>query len=630
LKSSILLAAAAVLALALTGCGGGGGSSAGGVTAVALRGTAAVGSPIGSNLNGIVTIKDSSTPAKTATTPTDGNGNYSFSTTQLSGMTGPYMLEITYEIGGVTYYLTSAATSQDLANGPATIDITPLTNLVISNLAHEIAAELFTNGNYSSILTPAALASGANALATQLQPLLMAEGLTGSVDLLHQSFSANGTGLDAVLDALHVVIDPATNTARISNTLNGTTITNNLAFSPLANATVISLVGSAPLPDLQAIINTFTAFATELAKAPLPTDPALVAFFDPSHFLTDGLSLSAFLQQITTQPTVQGGTLAFTDISLDAVPSWVTTVPSGATAYGVHFTVLADTGPNGREEFIVYKPIGSSTWLLLGNQEIAKAQIVALETLGTNSLNQPAMCSGLQLSVNNEGGLANLSYAMITGPGLPAGGVLLFNSGTSVNSNDFLIATGGLSTYIGANTPAVAGGSSNCNYTQLYALSDALITTLGPSAQYTIKLYSDNGTPMSLTDDVLLATYQSTVFEAPLLNSELSTGLFSTVDPIAWAGTGAAILGDANGSKVASATFNWIAPTAPGLYASDINVRVSTNTKADDVSVNVPWNATRTTVAIPLLANTTSVGVTINYLGADAREYWSSVNYPAI
>ncbi len=627
----MLLAASAVLALALTGCGGGGGSSAGGnARAVALHGTAAVGLPISSNLNGIVTIKDSSTPAKTATTPTDGNGNYSFSTTQLSGMTGPYMLEITYEIGGVTYSLTSAATSQDLANGPATIDITPLTNLVISNLAHEIATELFINGNYSSILTPAALASGANALAAQLQPLLMAEGLTVSVDLLHQSFSANGTGLDAVLDALQVVIDPATNTARISNTLNATTITNNLAYSPLANGTVISLVGSAPLPDLQAIVNTFTAVAAELAKAPLPTDPALLAFFDPSHFLTDGLSLSAYVQQITTQPTIQGGALAFTDISLDAVPSWVTTVPSGATAYGVNFTVLANTGPSGREEFIVYKPIGSGTWMLLGNQKIAKAHIVALETLGTNSLNQPAMCSGLQLSVNNEGGVANLSYAIITGPGLPAGGVLLFNSGTSVNNNDFLIATGGLSTYIGANTPAVAGGSSNCNYTQLYPLSDPVITTVGPSAQYTIKLYSDNGTPMTVTDDVLLATYQSTVFAAPLLNSALSAGLFSKVDPIAWAGTGAAILGDANGSTVASATFNWIAPTAPGLYASDVNVRVSTNTKADDVSVNVPWNATRTTVAIPLLANTTSVGVTINYLDAADREYWSSVNYPAI
>ena len=320
-------------ALVLAGCGG----SSGGTAAVTpasptlISGVAGTGGPITPAMNGVVTIQDSASPAHTATTPTDANGNYSFTAAQLASWNAPYMLEINYKVGGVDYNLNSAATASDLTSGSATINITPLTDLVIANLAGTIAANVFKNqSTYTSQLTATALAAGASALAAQLQPILAAEGVSASVDLFRTSFTANGTGIDAVLDALKVTQDPATKTATITSRLDGSTITNVLGTTN--TATLAAPATTVPVTDLQAITSFFGSFSTGMTNAPAPTDPALLAFFDQTNFLQDGKQLAAFLQQVTTDPTILGGILSFRDITLDTVPTWVTTVPSSATA----------------------------------------------------------------------------------------------------------------------------------------------------------------------------------------------------------------------------------------------------------------------------------------------------------
>jgi hypothetical protein len=107
-----------------------------------------------------------------------------------------------------------------------------------------------------------------------------------------------------------------------------------------------------------------------------------------TNFKEDGQNLQAFLQMLTSNPVIAGGSLAVTDIVLNSVPAWETTVPAGATAYDVSFTALQNKTPNSRNDFIEYASQG--TWLMLGNQRVAKTNFSTFE--GDNN---GAMCSGV-------------------------------------------------------------------------------------------------------------------------------------------------------------------------------------------------------------------------------------------
>jgi hypothetical protein len=595
----------ASLAMLLVACGGGGSGSTNVVppptqSATAISGTAASGAPITAAMNGAVTLKDSSAPAKTVATPTDANGKYSFTPAQIMGFSAPFMLEIAYEVGGAKYYLHSAVTAEDAASGNATINITPLTDLVIANLGHEIAAKIFANGNYSSLLTKTALDAGVSALDSVLQPVLLQLGVSSSVDLLRQSFAANGQGLDAVLDALKVTVDPTTQAEIITNRMNNTSVSGTLSAPP---TTPLTTGTTNNVTDLQAITTTFSNFTALMATAPSPSSAALLAFFDQTNFKEDGQGLPAFLQQITSNPVIAGGALAVSDIVLTSVPSWVTTVPAGAAAYDVSFTALQNKTPNSRNDFIVYASQG--TWLMLGNQRVAKTDFSTFE--GDNN---GAMCSGINFSVNDKGGLG-LNYAVVTGPGLPTAGLLLFSTGVQ---NSFNVAAGDLTTYNGTSTPML---TTSCSY-NVYVMSDAQILTITTlPAVYTVKLYKDNGTPSNLSDDILVATYTPEVLAAPLQSAALTSALFAsniaaTPTMLSAAPTGGAV------------TINWTAPTATGLYASSLNLYLCNASGCQSLDQNLASNATSTTVSVPLTAGATGDGGTVEYTDSVFRTLWTS------
>ncbi len=571
-------------------------------SATAVSGTAASGAPITGSMNGTVLLKDSSSPAKTVSTTTDDNGKYSFTPAQIQGFAAPFMLEISYKVGGANYYLHSAVTAEDVASGNATINITPLTDLVIANLGNEIAAKIFANGNYSSLLTKTALDGGVTALDTLLQPVLAQMGVAGSVDLLRQSFAANGQGLDAVLDALKVTIDPSTSAETITNRLNNTSVSGTLSAPP---TTPIAAGATNNVTDLQAINTVFSNFASLMATAPSPTSASLLAFFDQTNFKDDGKNLQAFLQNITSNPVIAGGSLALSDIVLESVPSWVTTVPSGATAYKVSFTVMQNTSPSSRHDFIVYGSQG--TWLILGNQLVAKVTISAFE--GDNN---GALCTGIQLNVADKGGVG-INYAVVTGPGLPAAGVLLFNSGSA---SSFDLAAGDPTTYNGTATTPI---TISCSYQNTFLMSDAQIQTITTlPAVYTVKLYKDNGTPSNLSDDILVATYQPALLAAPLLSASVTSALFAsniTASPtvLSAAPTGGTV------------TVTWTAPTASGLYASSIDLYVCNASACQDISQNLASSQTSATSSVPTTSGTvTGDGATVEYNDSVFRTFWAS------
>jgi len=605
--SRILLVAS--FAMLLVACGGGGTTSVAppSQSVTAISGTAASGAPITGTMNGAVLLKDSSSPAKTVSSPTDGSGNYSFTPAQIQGFAPPFMLQVSYKIGGVAYYLHSAVTAEDVTSGNATINITPLTDLVIANLGNEIAEKIFANGNYSSLLTKSALDAGVLALDSLLQPVLLQMGVAGSVDLLRQSFTANGQGLDAVLDALKVTIDPSTKAETITNRLDNTSVSGTLSAPP---TTPLAASATNNVTDLQSVTATFNSFAALMATAPAPTSTSLLAFFDQTNFKEDGQNLQTFLQQLTSSPVTAGGSLAFSDIVLESVPSWVTKVPSGAIAYKASFTVLQNASAADRSDFIMYKSNGA--WLALGNQLLAKVAINAFE--GDNN---SVLCTGMQLNVSDKGAVG-INYAVVTGPGLPTAGVLLFNSASS-GSNSFTLAAGAPSTYNGTSTPQA---TVSCSFNNVFVMLDSeiqAITTL--PAVYTVKLYKDNGTPSVLTDDILVATYNPTLLAAPLQSAAVTAALFAS--NIAASPT--VISAAPTGGTV---TVTWTAPTASALYARSINVYLcngSGSSACQEINTDLSPAATSAIITVPVTSGTiTGDGATVEYNDSVFRMLWTT------
>ena len=616
-----LIAGGAVALLAACGGGGGGGGSVGGLTGTALSGVAATGMPItggsSGSMNGVVTLKDSSSPAKTVTTATDSNGNYAFTQAQIQGFTPPFMLQIDYKLGGVSYSLASAVTAADVTSGNATINITPLTDLVIANLGHQIAATIFANGNYASLLTPAALSAGVAALDAELQPILAQQGVSGSVDLLHQAFNANGSGLDAVLDSLNVTVDPSTGSETLTNTTTGQSVSGTLSAPP---TTPLPAGSTNNVSDLQAITTTFNTLASLLATSPSASAPALLAYFDTANFRENGQQLSAFLQNITTSPTVVGGSMTFQDIELSAVPGWVAAVPSGDTAYKVTFTVLRNLAPNSRNAFIVYKN-ASGSWVFLGNQKVAKADI-----LSTNASVAGVQCAGFDVEITDKGALG-LTYAIVTGPQLPNTGLLFVATGSGQSMQ---LAAGAPSTYNGTSTPLLQGTNTLTNTCsqaiagQTEPLNDTALAALSLPSTYTISLYTGSHP----ATDTPVATYHQTLTVLPLNSTQATAADFAS---------GIAVSPSPQTLFTSGGTMNvsWAAPAASGLYANNLNAFVcanvtsgnTTNTQCDNYSDDLApdqTSATFTVAAAPSGATLGGDGLQLAYFDALFRQYWTS------
>ena len=189
-----------VAAVLLTGCGGGDGT-----TPTSISGTAATGLA----LTGSVELVDANGQTRNVNIGT--NGAFTVDTT---GLSAPLMLRATgngSSTGTVLYSLADGVTG--------VFNITPLTHLAVELMRQAEGADAPANlaalfAGWNAEVDPVDLADlraamlraqavvNAN-LATQLQ----AHNLTpATFDFLRTAFQANQTGLDAVLDAIHVEI----------------------------------------------------------------------------------------------------------------------------------------------------------------------------------------------------------------------------------------------------------------------------------------------------------------------------------------------------------------------------------------------------------------------------------------
>jgi hypothetical protein len=548
------------LFIILYGCGGGGGSSTAGPQPLLLSGLAAAGAPI----IGHVTIKDSSAPVSLEkTVDIAADGSYSV---DVSGMTGPFALRADGKVGGRDYHLYSAATPADVGG---TINITPFTDLIIANIAGDLAANYFASGAFST-LSATDLSAAESALQRKLQPILTAVGLADSIDLLRSSFSADHTGLDGVLDVVRVTIDPVTATAEIRNLISNTVITDDLRSKTDASAFTTQDAANvvAGMTDMQLIIAGFDRFSALFATSlPSPTSPALLALFDQTNFLDDGTGLNFLLSDLTTDPTMIGIQFAnVAAIALDPV----------AGSGEVEFTPIQQ-GRTQKQEIIRFKMAKiNGVWLMQGNQRIAHASLSANARFFTANVGTQIV-TGLDAQIRDQGG-RGIDYAVIQGPGLPTGGVFLNNV---IGFDHF--------------TDPLNPGN------EFFAMDEATVAALPEiGAAYTIELWENNNTATRL-DDTLLATYTETIPKRPYKPSELAAAAFPalTVQGLA---TWQAFSGGA-------LTVSWTMPA--GLQADFLFVNMSGVEGSVQAEASLAAAATTATLTItPVTATGTQINVT--------------------
>ena len=490
----------------LAACGGGGGGTDSTAVAPApastiITGTAAAGAPV----VGFVSVRDGSTnpqPVKT-NIPIAADGKY---TVDVNGLTPPFAFLATGEVGGKRVELYSAATKADVGG---TINITPFTDLIVRNVAGTVAGTLvdayLASGKLAS-LSAAQVEAERVKLTAMLSPVMLAAGLSTSIDLMRASFNADGTGLDRFMDLVKVDISVPT-AVTITNILD---TANKLTLNPqtgtATGGTVLSASGVTPATTptaIDLIRQTFASFSGFFATAlPNPAEPGLTALF-ATTFMDSGQNSSAFLTDITTQPQLKGMKFGGNGLVVDSIDSvngiaQVSFVP--VTAMGA---LLAQEMPGGAIHWRM-KKVGTA-WLIDGDQRLAWVAVRAAAGRTVCSQGNTGCvaksATGLTLSIENDA-MQPIGSAVVKGPGLPAAGVTLTAQ---------------------ANNTSLQLPCNGCVSSKLYEMTDATISTLSANGSYTVELWSNAATPTSL------ATYTEVVSAPPVLNAALATLAFPSV-----------------------------------------------------------------------------------------------------
>lgn len=317
------------------------------VIPVTLSGTAAGGAAI----VGTVVVKGSLGNVKSSVIEADGSYEV-----DVTGLTAPYRLRAEGTVGGKSYKLHSYA---EEASVNATVNITPFTDLIIANTAHQLAANFF-DSNIDTSLDADELDAQEDALQDKLQNVFDALGLDTAINLLNTSFSADHSGLDAALDLISIDTDE-NNIATITNLLDDTSITDDITDSD-DNSAVITIDESSlttAVSDTVAIANVFDSFTAAFSEG-LPKPEDIEDFFSEG-FLNEDESLGQFMTDITTEPELIG--LSFISVSINDLDS------TAGTAL-VSFSVMIGGIVDAESEQWYVERDETLGWQLAGDQKI--------------------------------------------------------------------------------------------------------------------------------------------------------------------------------------------------------------------------------------------------------------------
>lgn len=511
-----------------TGTGGSGGSS---VAAASISGTAALGAP----LVGSVTVKDAL--GATRTSPIGTNGSYKV---DVSGMTAPFIFRAEGTVNGMTAAVHSIATATDV---DGTINITQLTNLVVSNIAGQIASNYFDKFDKDSnagLASKALVDAEVSKLREKLLPVLTALGVDAAIDLLHGTFTPLSDPIDKALDVIRVSYDPAANTATISNILNAITVVDDLATKAAAEPSPPTLSSTnvvTGLSDQALVKQALQDFAAKFANG-LPSTSDLDPMLTDS-FLWNDQKRANWLNQFTEASDFIGVT--FADIEILQIDY---SDPTKITAH-VSLTPKTPQGVElGRIDNWRVRKGTDGIWRLHGDQRDLDLDWFATTAIHYGMPGNVGACvdTGLEFNIvdhnsGNNGG--TIKYILVTGAGLPAGGVRYEEPSPG---DRWKIVGLGIETYTLA---------TNCVNASASVLTDAAIAAIPDDSVYTLTAYDSAGTKVVMPTGTSDGSYRMKVQRRPLTLAETAD---ASVFPIIAPATVTAFNGFISGSLPFSAS----------------------------------------------------------------------------
>jgi len=545
-----------------------------------------------------VYIKDSAGTEKSVTVDAAANGAYSIDVT---GLVAPYKLKVVGSVGNTIVTYCSVATSADEGK---TINITPFTDLIVANIASQMASNFYTNGDPSKITTTA-IQTQVQDLATNLVPVLNSLGISGSVDLLRQSFTPGTDALDKVLDIVKIDVDPQTAAVQITNIIDNSKITGTAGGTMSGTLTTPTVTN---LADIDQIRQGCSAFVAKFASSlPSPTDTALLALLDTS-FLDDGRNRTTMLTEMTSDSTVLGMTL--TGISF--VPGADTDLAAGKAL--VTFTATMPHN-NNQQQIVTWNfRKANGVWTALGNQRKVKVNVVASANhMQLTSAQSPSRyLTGISLDIEDRYNSSGVHHAVVTGPALPTAGVTLYSqiaNTESISHGQFTLDSTGhdINNVYWLNQDTYSASQQTA--------ADAAIDSAFPAGQdsnvaYTITLYDSS--------NVQVAQYTEYLGKRPYKLSELATAPFAVfAKPASMAELAALQVNVAN-------TIQWT--LAAGTSADWFQIRVTgtLNSQSTTVSYDYSPMANQTSVVGTVTAQSgfSPTGAAIWITVTDAYNRW--------
>ncbi len=512
--------------LILGGCGSGGGGDVGNdeVIIQTLQGVAAAGAPI----VGIVNVKGAN--GLTASSLIELDGSFSVNT---AGLTSPYILFAKGTVGDESMEMYSATVSTGVVN------ITPITDFIL-----RCALGAAPQSADPAKIDPDALKATEQIVQNQLQALLNAAGISGDYDLMHTEFNIGDGGMDAVLDVLDISI-----------TGDQATVTNNLTGSNYqVNVTDIASGPGLPqsdenesrlvLADSIAINDVWERLAS-LFTSSIPSLEELNAEFAPyiaDDYLDEGRTKDGELNSMAVQGGPDVGMQLRTQIRMPII------IDGYEKAYSI---VLFYSSPTDVGNMTTNMVFDGTKWMWYGNQEWVNAGLDYEAIMFVSSDDSRSFEAGIQLWAEDEYNYAydrGVRSAIVTGPGLPNNGLVLYHD---FPRDEF-------------RTWNNIGMSQRSH---LYLPGDALLSTIGENATFTLNLYAELPDAVTL-NNTPLHTIESTMTGTPILNAGLSQSVFPTITA-----PGAHNLAATNVPGIL--TVSWTMPE--NLYIDDVSLSCNVN-----------------------------------------------------
>lgn len=528
-QDSTLRWAAVIAGLsAVAACGGGGKDTPPPPAATRVVGVAATGAALAGA--SVSLIDADATTTDPAPQTADGDGRYSFG---VDGLKAPFVLKVGYTQDGQARSLYAVLGSAD-ANADNTANITPLSQAV--------AALVAPGGDPAALEAPEALLAAttgakAGALADAVATLVAvlgsdpairaaleaAAGSGASFDPVRTPFVADGSGIDAVLEQLTVNINPpgaAAGTVQIQNNLQA--VDGDAPAAPVritpgttsADAPTLPPTASGDLPtaaDLDAFAAAFNACyalpATQRVTARdtsgAATAIAAACDFAVADYLNNGDTWIRNQGPSLLNANLDGATFQRPQVALVIPPVRVSDPKEDKHPYcdqtqcvvvDLRGTLAAAGGQPIRRTFLLAK--SGAAWKAVGNQRpydldvqlrlnrLVNQNAAPLSPTSYFSSSRYEGMLRLALNPSGPGGINDVRAARVTGPGLPAAGVVLSRS-SRCTSDSFAIVGKNGDTFVldnGNRVPRYWTGNSSNDFKVGGATLDGADPTNWPGA----------------------------------------------------------------------------------------------------------------------------------------------------